>query len=93
VENLAVGGQRVDAFLDAGAAGIVQADDRRTYPYREIHGFADFLGVRLAEGASHDSEILTENEHFTAVDASVTGDNTIARVVAYISQSDPATGF
>ena len=93
VENLAVGGQRVDTFLDAGAAGIVQADDWCAHPYRKIHSLADFLGVRLTKGASHNREILAENEHFAAVNTSVTGDNTVARVVAHISQSVPATGF
>ena len=34
VKDLAVGGQGVDAFLDAGAARVVQADDRARRPAR-----------------------------------------------------------
>ena len=38
-------------FLDPRTARVVQPDDRRAVPKRQIHDLADLLGVRLGEGA------------------------------------------
>ena len=44
-EDIGVTGQGSDAFLNTGAAGIVQAHQRGSVLQREIHHFANFLRV------------------------------------------------
>ena len=43
-EDVGVAAERDDAFLDARAARVVEADHRRAVPHREIHDLADLLG-------------------------------------------------
>ena len=78
VEDLAVGGQRVDTLLDAGPTGIVEADDRRADLPGEIHDFADLLGVAFAERPADDGEVLAEDEDLPSADRAVTGDHPVA---------------
>ena len=47
LEHLAVAAERGDAFLDARAAGIEQADDRRARLHRHVLDLDDLLRVRL----------------------------------------------
>src|SRR5262249_13866817 len=68
-----------DALLDAGAARIIEADDRRPDLHRLVHDFADLLGMRLGERAAEDGEILAEDEDEAAIDGAVAGDDAIAR--------------
>ena len=49
-----------DALLDARAARVVEADDRRAVLHREVHDRADLLRVRLAHRAAEDGEVLGE---------------------------------
>ena len=79
LEHVGVTGQRVDAFLDAGAAGVVQADHRRADLDGLIHDLADFLGVGFGQRAAEHGEILAEHEHQPAVDGAVAGDHAVAR--------------
>jgi hypothetical protein len=48
-EDVGIAGEAVDALLDARAAGVEQADDRRA----DLHGLAldldDLLGVRARQ--------------------------------------------
>jgi hypothetical protein len=66
------------AFLNACAARVVQADDRRAHLHGEIHDLADFLCIGLGERAAEDSEVLSEDINQPALNASVTGDDTVA---------------
>ena len=79
LEHVGVAGEARDPFLDAGAAGIVDADHRRPDPQRVIHDLADLLGMRLRERAAEHREVLAEDEHQAAVDRARAGDHAIAR--------------
>ena len=57
-EDAAVGVERHDAFLDAGAGAVVEADHRRADRLGEVHHLVDLLGEHLAERAAEDREVL-----------------------------------
>ena len=78
LEHLAVAAERRDAFLDARAAGIEQADDRRARLHRHVLDLDDLLRMRLAERAAEHGEILGEGEHRAAVDRAPAGDHAVA---------------
>ncbi len=48
-KDVGVSAEADDALLDARAAGVGQADDRRSVLDREIHDLADLLGMRFGE--------------------------------------------
>src|SRR5204863_2877382 len=77
-EDLGVPGERDDALLDAGAARVVDADDRAAVLHREVHDLADLLGEDLAERTAEDGEVLREDEHLAAEDGAVTGHDRVA---------------
>lgn len=77
-EDLAVHAERADALLDAGAAGVVDADERAARLQREVHDLHDLLAVGLAEGTAEDGEVLREHGHRAAVDRAVAGDDAVA---------------
>ena len=77
-EDIGIAGQRDHAFLDARAAGIVEADHGRAGLQREVHDLADFLRVGFGERAAEDREVLREDVDQAAVDAAVAGDEAIA---------------
>src|SRR5215213_6433911 len=79
-KNIRVTTKTNDTFLNARAAGIIQTDNRSTDLHREVHHLANFFCVRLGKGTAKDSEILREHKHVTAVDETVTGDDTVAGV-------------
>ena len=78
LEDLGVAAERRDAFLDAGAAGVVEADDGRADLHRLVHDLADLLGVRFGERAAEHGEVLAENEDQAAVDRAVAGHHAVA---------------
>ena len=49
LEHLAVAAERGDAFLDAGAAGVEQPDDRRAGAHRHVLDFYDLLRVGFGQ--------------------------------------------
>src|SRR4029079_9816217 len=57
-EDLGVARERNDAFLDARAARVVDADHRATELQRQLHHLADLRGEALAESPAEDSEVL-----------------------------------
>ena len=77
-EDVGVAAERDDAFLDARAAGVVEADHRRAVPHREVHDLADLLGERLRQRAAEHREVLREDVDEPAVDAAVPGDDAVA---------------
>ena len=77
-EDVGVAGERLDALLDARAARVVEADDRRADLHREVHHLADLLGVRARERAAEHGEVLREDEDLAAVDGAVAGDDAVA---------------
>ena len=52
VEDLAVAGQRVDPFLDASAAGVVDEDEGAAGLQRPVHHVGDFQRVHFAGRAA-----------------------------------------
>ena len=77
-KDLSETGQGVDAFLDARAAGIVQADDRGAGADRQVHHLANLFGHRLGQGSAGDGEILRKDIHYTAVDGAAAGHHAVA---------------
>ena len=77
MEDAAVARERHDTFLDAGAAAVVEADERRAGRLGEIHHLVDLLGVHLAERAAEDREVLAEDEDLAAVDRAPPGDHAV----------------
>jgi hypothetical protein len=57
-------------------------------PHREIHDFADFLGVGFAERSAEDSEILSKDVNEAAVNAAEAGNN---YYYAYLQSTTVAT--
>ena len=80
-EDVGVPAERDDAFLNARAAGVVEADDRRAVPHRQVHDLADLLGERLGERAAEHGEVLREDVDEPPVDAAVAGDDAVAVVL------------
>ena len=77
VEDPAVAGEADDAFLDAGAGAVVEADHRRADLEREVHQLVDLLGEHLAERAAEHGEVLGEHEHLAALDRAPAGDDAV----------------
>ena len=77
-ENIGIARQRFDAFLNARAAGIVQADHGRAGAHRQVHDLGDFGGVGFGKRAAENGEILREDVHQAASDAAVAGDKPVA---------------
>ena len=76
-EDAAVGVERDDTFLDAGAGAVVEADHRRADRLGEVHHLVDLLGEHLAERAAEHGEVLAEEEHLAAVDRAPAGDDAV----------------
>ena len=82
-EDLAVAGKGVDAFLDAGAAGVVDADDGHAGLDGEVEQVADFLGVDAADGAAADGEVLGEGGDLAAIDDAGGADDAVTGHLAF----------
>ena len=81
-EHLAVAPQRRHALLDAGAAGIEQADDGRPHPERHVLDLGDLARVGLAERAAEHGEVLGEDEDGAAVHRAPARHHAVARHLA-----------
>ena len=68
-EDVRVAGEALHALLDARAARVVEADDRRAHAGGQVHDLADLLRVGAGERAAEDGEVLGEDEDLAAVDA------------------------
>src|SRR5690606_12541698 len=78
LKHLGIAGEAGDAFLNAGAAAVVQADDRRADLHRHVHDLADLLRVPFRQGAAEYGEILAEDKDQPAIDGAAAGDDAIA---------------
>jgi len=76
-EDLRVQAERDDALLDAGAAALVDADDRHAGLEGEVDDLADLLAVDLAERPAEDHHVLGEHAHGPAVDRARAGDDAV----------------
>src|SRR6185437_14066415 len=66
-------------FLNAGAARVVQPDQRRANAHGHIHDLHDLGSVGLGERAAKHGKVLREDEDKTAFDAAITSDESVAR--------------
>ena len=78
-ENLGIAGKRIDAFLNACAAGIVEAKHRGADLHGHVHDLADLGGVHARQCTAEDGEILAEHINETAIYGPMPGDHAIAR--------------
>jgi hypothetical protein len=78
LEHVGITAERRDAFLDARAAGIVEADYRAADLDRLVHDLADLLGVGLGQCAAEHGEVLREDEDHAAVDRAVADHHAVA---------------
>ena len=83
-EHFAVGGEAAHTFLDAGAARIVQADDRDAGLERHVLNAADLLRLHFGERTAQNGEVLCEDGHATAVDLAEAGDDAVAGVAMLV---------
>ena len=78
-EHIGIARQCCDAFLDARAAGVVEADDRRPRLHRHVLDLDDLLRMGLGQRAAEHREILGEHKGLAAVDGAPAGDDAVAR--------------
>ena len=78
LEHFAVTAERGDAFLDAGATGVEQADDRGAGAHRHVLDLDDLLRVGFRQRAAKHGKILGEGKHGAAVDGAEAGDDAVA---------------
>ena len=83
-EDLGVPAERYDALLNARAAGVVDADQRRAGAHRQVHHLADLLGERFAERSAEHREILREEEDLAAVERGASGDDAVAEKLFFV---------
>ena len=79
LEDLGVAAQCCDTLLDAGAAGVVEADDRCAVAQRHLLDLHHLLRMGFGQRAAEHGEVLGEDEDGAAVDGAPAGDDTIAR--------------
>ncbi len=78
VKNLTETRQRIHAFLNSGAAGIVHADKRHAGFHGHVHDLADFFGVHLSEAAAAGCKILRKRKHGAAIHQAMPCDDAVA---------------
>ena len=78
LEHLGIAAERCDAFLNARAARIIQADHRRADLHRRVHHLADLHRVAFRHGAAEHGEILREDIDQPAVDRAAAGHHAVA---------------
>ena len=81
VEDLAVAGEGVDAFLHARAARVVDEDERRAGLQRHLHHVGDLGRVDLAGRAAAHREVLAGEVDEAPGDGRRPGDDAVGREV------------
>jgi len=84
VEYLAIGIQAVDAFLDARAAAVIDANHGHAGVHRQVHHTGNLLTSDFAKRAAHYGEILRVNADFSAVDGAKASDKTVTRDLVFV---------
>ena len=73
LEDATVLGQRDDALLDAGAARILNADDRNTHADTPVDEVDDLVALHLAQRPTQHREVLRVRGDHTPLHATVAG--------------------
>ena len=76
-ENLGIGPERGDPFLNTSTARIVHANDRTTGLEGHIEDLANLQTVHFTQRATVDGEILSEGKDLSSVDGAVAGDHAV----------------
>ena len=84
LENLGETGQGTNAFLDAGAARVVQGDHRSAYQHGLIHDLADLQGKRFRKATAEYGEVLRSDIHHAAIHRTATGYHAVAVVFLFV---------
>ena len=77
-EDAAKTGQSIDAFLDAGTAGVIDADDRGSHLQSHFLHLGDFMSVHFAERTAFDRKIFGISEDQAAAYRTVAGNDAVA---------------
>ena len=85
--QLGVPGERGGRVLDAGAAGVVDADDGATDHGHPLHQPGHLAAEHLPHGALEDGLVVAEHPDGAAVDGAVPGDHAVAEQRVRISRS------
>ena len=94
LENLGIAGQAVDAFLDTGSAGVIEADDGCADLHGLVHHLADLRGEGFGKGTAEHGEILGENIDQTAVHCAVAGHHTVGEELVLLdAEVHAAVGY
>ncbi|CFE53334.1 Uncharacterised protein [Mycobacterium tuberculosis] len=75
--QLGVPGQRGDGVLDAGAAGVVDADDRAADHRAPLHQPGHLAAKHLPDGAAEHGLVVREHADRPAVDEAMSGDHAV----------------
>ena len=78
-EDFGIAAQAAHAFLNAGAAGIDEADDGHAVAQRQIHDAANLVALHFAERAAVDREVLRVHVYRAAINLAVAGDHAFAQ--------------
>ena len=78
LEHLGIAAQARHTLLDARAARIIEADDRRADLHRHVHDLADLLRMAFGQRAAEHGKVLAEHEHQPTVDRARSGDHAVA---------------
>ena len=79
LEYLAVTSQRADAFLDACAARVVDANHRCAVLHSHVHDLANLLTHCLGQRSAVHGEVLCADIDKSAVDSGRTNDHSVAK--------------
>eukprot|EP00961_Rhodomonas_salina_P265766 3592379-Rhodomonas_salina.1 len=78
------GARCLEAYLDASATRIVQANDRDSHEHRLVHNLLDLKRLRFGQAAAEHSEVLAENEDRSRVDGALTGYNRVTGILLFL---------
>ena len=92
-EDFAVAGKCVYCFLDTSSAGVVQAYARSTYLESQFVYVNDFSCMHFAQGSAFYCEVLCKCKYESAVNSTITCNNTFARKIFLFLAEVVATGF
>jgi hypothetical protein len=92
-EDFAVAAKTVHPFLDARAARVDQADDRRPFAERQVHHPTDFARLHFPKRPAEDGEILRVDEYRAPVDPASAGHDAITVECLAIDRSAGGVGF
>ncbi len=76
-ENFSDGGGDRESFLDPGADGVVETDQRDAELACGLDDVSDLFGVGAADGSGEHGAILGKKVNRPAVDFAVTGDDAV----------------